>query len=401
MSSASHEPTSRPWLIIAALALVLALVVFWLGLLIASARDAAQPARTLEPPLVEVTEARAAPSLYHIVEEGFLRARAQIDVVPEISGKVVEVAEQLEPGGRFAAGELLFRIDARTFEAQLAQAQADVAAARSEVSRADAERKRQSNLEGIGAAAKSRREQANASFAAARARLGQAEASLIAAQKRLEDTAITAPFDAAVIRETIALGMFLQPGLSAATIYDTSAGEVVVGLLPGHAQAVRRAMQSSEGPLTVAITPSRGSASRASLQGIVKRFGAAVDSSSRTIPVIIEVPDAFADGAEVYANDFVSVQLLAAAQEALFVIPNGALREERYVWSLTDTNQLHAVAVTRLERKDDETIIQASEDLTGVLVMTTALTEESEGLEVEVAPSTRNAAIAVPRESAP
>ena len=101
--------------------------------------------------------------------------------------------------------------------------------------------------------------------------------------------------------------------------------------------------------------------------------------------MIIEVPGAFALNAEIFANDFVSVELPAAAEGALFAVPNGALREERYVWSLNDENELHAVAVQQLERYGDETIIQSTEDLTDLRVITTALTEESEGLKVEVA----------------
>jgi len=385
MNPENDNPNSLRWILAAVLSVVLALVIYNVGGMLATARDAALPPREAELPFVEVADAQAMPPIYHIVEEGFLRARAEIAVVPEVSGKVVEVADQLEPGGRFKTGELMFRVDPRTFEADLARAKADIAAARSEVARARAENERQARLEGIGASAKSRREQAAANYASARARLGQAEAALIAAQKRMDDTAVTAPFDAAVISETVALGGFVQPGQSAATIYDTGAGEIVLGLLPADAQAVRRAVQQNDGPTPVVITPSRASASQGTINGTVKRFGSAVDSRSRTVPVVVEVPDAFNGDGIVFANDFVRVELPAMAEQSLFGVPHGAVREERFVWSLDDDNRLHAVKVTQLERIGDLTIIESAEVLSGRRVVTTALTEESEGLQVQVA----------------
>lgn len=386
MTTKSEDGSSRNWALIAFGVLGLAFLIYFGASKIASAREDARPAREPSLPLVETVALKPVESLT-VKESGFLRPRAEIDVVPEVAGKVVEVAPQLEPGGRFAKGEIMFRIDPRTFEADLARAAADVDAAKAELNRAQSEASRQKRLSDIGASAQSRLQQADANLASARARVGQAEAALVQARKRMEDTQVTAPFDAAVISETVALGRYVQPGQSAATIYDTGTAQIVVGLRPADADAVRRAANASPGPLEVVVTPSRASAGSITLTGQVKRFGGAVDRLSRTVPLVIDVPGAFAEGREspVFANDFVEVTIPARSDQRLYAAPLGTIREEQFIWTLNDDNELQQVAVTPVNRDDVNVIFRSALDLDDARVVLTALTEESVGLKVEIA----------------
>ncbi|MEM1380932.1 MAG: efflux RND transporter periplasmic adaptor subunit [Pseudomonadota bacterium] len=387
MNAAEKQSGGWRWTLLAVGAFVAALLIYQGAGWIAQARDAAQPARVATMPLVEVVSVRSVPQTHSVIEEGFLRPKAEIDVVAEVAGKVVDVSPNLAPGGRFAAGDVMFTIDPRTFEADLARAKADLSAARAEVARAKAEDTRQGRLQDIGAAAAARREQAGTELAAARARLGQAEAGLIVAQKAMADTAVTTPFAASVISESLALGRFVQPGQAVATIFDTSAGEVVLGLLPEEAREVRRALEQTDGPLRASVTPTKASAGDAPLEGIVKSIGQAVDQRSRTVPVVVEVPGAFDETNQgaVFANDFVRVELPAYSPEPLYAVTNDVIREERFIWTLTDDNRLHAVAIDQVQRRPSETLFRATEDLTGHRVVLTALTEEAEGIEVAIA----------------
>jgi len=121
----SHDETNTHrwrWIFIVLGALGVAFIIFFGAGRIAAARDQAQPAREETLPLVETVEVEAEPNRFFVTEEAFLRPRAEVEVVPEVAGRVVEVAPQLEPGGRFEKGELMFRIDPRTFDAELARA---------------------------------------------------------------------------------------------------------------------------------------------------------------------------------------------------------------------------------------------------------------------------------------
>jgi multidrug efflux pump subunit AcrA (membrane-fusion protein) len=215
----------------------------------------------------------------------------------------------------------------------------------------------------------------------------QAEAAVTAASKAVEDTTVSAPFDASVIEETVALGRFVQPGTVAATIFDTGAGEVLLDLLPEDARAVRLAAEASDEPLEVTVTPSQASAGDLVLDGRVKRFGQSVDRQTRTVRLVIEVPDAFSaeSSTGVFANDFVSVTIPAKAPDALFAAPKGTVRAESYVWILDPQNRLRSVEVTPVKRTDREVIFRAARNLSGERVVTTPLTEEADGIEVLVA----------------
>ena len=149
--------------------------------------ESAQTADTV--PVVETVLARAEGRSFAVSEEGFLRPRAEVDVVAELAGRIEFVSPKLIPGGRFDAGEVLFRLDAREARAQLSQARADLASARSNLAQAQADADRQQRLSDVGAVATARAEQASANLAAAKAGVAQAEAQLEIAAERSEDTA--------------------------------------------------------------------------------------------------------------------------------------------------------------------------------------------------------------------
>ncbi|MCQ8185586.1 efflux RND transporter periplasmic adaptor subunit [Parvularcula maris] len=362
---------SQKWVFIALAVVAAGFGLYFAAGAVAESRQEALPPKKETLPLVEVVDPEPVEQLF-VTEEGFLRPRAEIEVIAEVAGKVVEVSPNLQPGGRFEEGDVLFRINPRTLEGDLERARADVASA-------DAAAARAKRLEGIGAASTSQLQQADAAAAAARA-------GLIAAEKRLDDAVVRAPFAASVISESVALGRYLQPGTVAATIFDTGAAEVVVGLRPEDAAAVRRAAEAQDGPLDVVVSPSRASAGSVTLRGEVKRFGQAVDRLSRTVPVVIEVPGAFSEerGA-VFANDYVTVEIPALTEEMLFAGPVGVVRQERFVWILDGEDRLRQVAVTPRSRDGLRVVFSAGQDLRGERLVLTALTEESEGLKVEVA----------------
>ena len=67
----------------------------------------------IEPPLVRVIEAAAAPQRLTITAEGTVRPRTESQIVPEVSGKVTWVSDSLAVGGFFNKGDELLKIDRR------------------------------------------------------------------------------------------------------------------------------------------------------------------------------------------------------------------------------------------------------------------------------------------------
>ena len=99
--------------------------------LLASMRE--PPQRVSQSYAGPLVEAIAAPlqQVQVVVEgQGTVRPDAQIDLVPQVSGIVVWKDADFKPGGTFAKGALLFRIDPRDYELAVQQAAAQVAQAR-------------------------------------------------------------------------------------------------------------------------------------------------------------------------------------------------------------------------------------------------------------------------------
>ena len=80
-------------------------------------------------PLVRVVPATSGDVAMVVRTQGRVEPRAEIDLVAEVAGKVVEVAPTLAAGGFFATGDLLVRIEPLDYALAVDRAKAEVARA--------------------------------------------------------------------------------------------------------------------------------------------------------------------------------------------------------------------------------------------------------------------------------
>ncbi|MBN8291203.1 efflux RND transporter periplasmic adaptor subunit [Rhodobacter sp. NTK016B] len=132
-------------------------------------------------------------------------AYESVDIRPRVSGMISEIAYQ--PGLPLERGDVLFRIESETYEAELATAEARVALAEAAQRAADATVTRYEALEGTGISTGSLETARVASMQAA-ADLSSARASLQIARLNLERTEITSPIS----------GRATVPGVSVGTL---------------------------------------------------------------------------------------------------------------------------------------------------------------------------------------
>lgn len=125
-----------------------------------------------------------------LVEPGRAIASAEVDIRPRVGGTVTEIAYQA--GQRVEAGDVLFRIERSTYEADLRAAEADLAAARAEVQVAEAALDRSERLLGTGTS-QATLDTARSTLEQARATLQSATVARDLAQTDLERTTITSP----------------------------------------------------------------------------------------------------------------------------------------------------------------------------------------------------------------
>ena len=184
-----------------------------LALLLASSRDDI-PRRGSEfvPPLVETQRVNPGPLASSIRSRGMVRPLYEIDLVTEVSGKVVWVDPAFVQGGFVQEGQALLRIDPIEYEVALSDARAAVASAEFALTEVQV------------IVRKAAIEEAEAKLAAAKARLRQAEADLA-------NTEISAPFDAVVDSKQVDLGQYVQTGMSVMRLMSTGLAEVRLPIL--------------------------------------------------------------------------------------------------------------------------------------------------------------------------
>ena len=387
--SSSEGKSKRPgplWLIVGVVA-----AVGGFGIMqIAGAKGEAKQEAVAPPdttPLVEAYSIQPAPRTYRVHAPGRLQPRDELQLVGEVAGKVVSINENLTPGGRIDQGAIVVRIDDGDYAADLQRARAQLATAQARLSQASSERDRQNRLSEIGAAPEKAAEAAVATFEDAQAAVKQAEAQVRIAERAVGKTVIRAPFDAIVTSENLALGTYVAPGQSLATLISADVGEVQAGLPADEIAAVRAAMANSdEGKLSVTAEPNTSSLSRVTLNGYVDDFSPLIDAASRTATLIAVFPDAFSEANEgvVFAGDYVDVLIEGYSENPVWSVPEGSVRQDSFVWVITDRQDLHKAHVDVIDQSGDMILVHSDELDGSQRVMTTVLSEEVEGMRVSV-----------------
>ena len=149
-------------------------------------------------PLVRVQPIAKQPFRFVVRAHGTVTPRTESDLVAQVEGEAVWVAPSFVPGGFFAKGETLVRIEPADYEADLETARARLARARSEFARASKERDRQRELAGQSIASESRIDDAENAYVVAQANQREAKARLGRAERDLERTDLKAPYDGRV-----------------------------------------------------------------------------------------------------------------------------------------------------------------------------------------------------------
>lgn len=143
------------------------------------------------PPAVDVATVLVEPVTLRETFTGRVASPQTVQVRPRVSGYIDEVA--FEEGELVEAGDLLFRIDPRPYEARVQAAKASLAQARSQRQLAEVEAGRANTLIGRQAISREQYDQRKAAALNARAQEAEAEAALTSAELDLQYTRVTAP----------------------------------------------------------------------------------------------------------------------------------------------------------------------------------------------------------------
>ena len=342
-----------------------------------------EPARKPPPsriPFAATAEVLAGSGAILVRGAGTVRPSAEIDVSAEINGKVVWVDPAFQSGGRVNQGQVLFRIDDTDYRNSVEQARANVAAQQVELLQADEETRiarseyaqfRRRQAEDASSSEASPLTLREPQLEAARAALDRDRARLADTELALSRTQVRAPFNGVVRTESIDVGQFVSAGQSVGRLYAADTVEVVVPLADADAALIPGLWELQAGDeneqVAARVIAAYGD-SRYAWAGYVDRVQAALDEQTRTIHVIVRVPDPFSAGMDagqaadseavgsagppLLVGKFVAVHMQGIIPDQYFILPRPALRPGNEVWAVRD-NTITIVPVRVLQRADD------------------------------------------------
>jgi len=336
---------------------------------------------------VEYLEVSAGEPKARIETTGTVEGDRQVSLSALVVGEVVHVADALNPGGRFARGSTLLRVDPRDYEAAVAQEAARMKQAELELAleqQRGATAAREWSLLGEG------RDPEQAPLALRGPHLATAEQALVAAQSshkraksNLERTTLRAPFNAMVLQESAELGQLLSPGAPVITLVGTDRFRVRVSI-PVE-QLIHIAIPGINGEVGSKATVTQDLGGGQSIQRLatVMQLAGQLDPQTRTAELYLSIEDPLnGEGLPLLPQAFVRVSIEGLPVQGALEVPRAALIDGNVLWTITNEETLRRNQVT-VGWSDASTAFIVDGLVSGDRVVTTPISLPIEGAPVD------------------
>jgi len=334
---------------------------------VATLKPKPERAKREPPPLLMVEVIDAAPKALSptIVSQGTVAPKREIDLVSQVSGKVIGVAESYASGSFFRASDKLIQLEPDDYQFSVVRAKAQVAKAEEQVA-IEKGRSRQAKREwrDLGDST------ANALFlrqpqlAAAEAALESARADLAKANLDLNRTSITTPFQGRIRQTFVDLGQYITPGTRIAKIYSTDVVEVRLPLTDRKASLIDLPV-TFENADTInypSVTlRSRVGGKDYTWQGKIVRTDASIDIQSRMTYAVAEVQNPFkedpgSDRPPLSIGLFVEAEISGRQMANAVELPKNILYRGNEVLVLNDNDEISFLTVSVVQSDGDSLV---------------------------------------------
>ena len=326
----------------------------------------------IPPSLVRVEGQTLRMTSYPVIaySQGEIQPQRRTQLTAEVSGKLISLSPNFRPGAHFEENEVLLRIDPRDYEIAVTMAKATVAQRQADL--IDEQARAEQAIEGWRALGKkedpgpmvSRAHQ----IARAQAELEAARAQLTRAELDLQRTEIRAPYSGQTLSQNADLGQVISSGGSLGEIYATDALEVRLPLPERELRYLRLSQHlpgqttGTSQPVPVRLHPT--DSSDGIWEGHLTRVEGAVDSNTRQIIGVAHIPTPTTAQSNpelsLKIGQFVTAELEGGTLEQVFVIPRSAVRAGNEIILITEKNTLQRKAVTPLAGDAKHLVISAT-----------------------------------------
>jgi len=337
-------------------------------------------------PIVAVEKIHVAPMNLTVNSYGVVKPKYETELVAQVSGEVVELAEVFVRGGFVEKDQLLARIDPNDYQAALIDAEATMASARAALEKERAQGKvAEREWRHITNTSPTELSLRKPQLAQELARVKSAQASVLRAKRNLERTEIRAPYDAMIESRMIGLGSFVGTGTQVGKLLGTDVAEIRLPVADNQLQFLAAQGENAQVNLigTFAGKDVIWSAQIARSEGVI-------DNKSRMSYLVAEVKDPYGLNSTVNKvehkpirfGSYVSAEILGVSLESAAVLPRYLVDNSR-VAILDSDSKLHYVEIT-IARQEGSNVIVTSGLHEGDQLIVSALDYPIDGMKLSL-----------------
>lgn len=389
--SDSSEPSTqnnalRTWLLCAALIGAAVIVLYIINSTEPTAeREAATLRRAM---LVEVYEAEQGNYRPIIVETGTVAPAREVQLAPQVRGRIVALHSDFAPGGFIKAGEMVLKIEPDDYKNRLDQRETELVEAetelalemgRQQVAKRDFELLGQRLPEGDDTLVLRRPQ-----LAAAKTRIDAAKIALKQAKLDLNRTELRSPFDAQILSRMADLGSQVSEGIAVAEIIGIEQYWVIATVSPSKLPYIDFPNEQTPGN-RVELYKRGGDGGKRT--GRLYRLVGALEANTRLARIVIEVDDplslkeASADLPPLLVGEFLEVRIEGHELENVVRLPIEYLRKNDTAWIMSAEDKLE-VRPLEIVLKDSQFAYIKSGIADGERIISSNLSRVTEGAEL-------------------
>ncbi|MEF2073461.1 efflux RND transporter periplasmic adaptor subunit [Consotaella aegiceratis] len=301
------------------------------------------------PPAVSVETIEPSPLPMTFEYPGRIAASREVEVRARVSGILLE--RKFEEGARVEKGQVLFQIDPKPYQAQVAAAEAAVRQAEAQLAQAQRQEKRAQELVRRQATSQATLDNATSSRELAEAQLAAAQANLQTAQLSLEYATVESPLSGITSLEQVPEGSLLANGDLLTKVSQLDPIYVNFSAPDTETAFIRQLLDQSNGngEQTLSVGLQFGDGSKYGQTGRIDFTSSSIDSDTGTVLSRAVLPN---HDERLLPGQFVRVTISGIVIPDAITIPTSALMQSPqgpFVYTIDDqsTAQVAPIQIAR------------------------------------------------------
>lgn len=314
-----------------------------------------------------------------IPASGFASPRFQSKISAEVTGKILSISELFAIGNRVSQGDILLTIDATHYKAVLAEAQANLATAKSLYAQEEAKsRQAARDVKRLQLEGSSNLSLRKPQLEAARATVANAQAQLKLAQENLSKTEVKAPFDAIIKTREVSLGDTISANSILTQLIEVDNFNIKLSLSSLNYKLV------SIGDAVNLTDPISGQHYNSSLS----RIDPELNKDTRTLGVYVDIKQPQATKYPLLSGSYLQANIITQAIPNSQWIDNISIIENQFVWFQRTDGTLGKMPIELIYRGDNRSLVRFSQAISAFIVRPKDYF--TEGKEVKTKPANNN-----------